>query len=177
LKSQPSFSSQSFHGSRRHLQKLAKNALAIVTELGKPTLFLTVSCNNPKRPDITSRVLEGQTAFDRPDITVPVFHAKIAALINNLKYQKYSKEEFVYEMMRSIEYQYRGMPHAHIVMQLKDVPHNANGFIESSWIDANLSTEMPITQDNLCSHEEKEYARKVKMHMKHHCCSLQLMVA
>jgi hypothetical protein len=87
LKSQPSFLSQSLHGSRRHLQKLAKNALAIVTELGKPTLFLTVTCN-PKWPDITSRLLEGQTAFDRPDITVPLFHAKLSALINNLKYIK-----------------------------------------------------------------------------------------
>ena len=169
LKSQPSFLSQSFHGSRRHLQKLAKNALAIVTELGKPTLFLTVTCN-PKWHDITSRLLEGQTAFDRPDITVPVFHAKLTALINNLKYQKYFREELVYEM-RSIEYQHRGMLHAHIVIQLKDVPHNANGFIESSWIDANLSAEMPITQDNLISDEEKEYARKVRMHMKHHCCT------
>jgi hypothetical protein len=45
LKSEPSFLSQSFHGSRRNLQKLVKNALAIVTELGKPTLFLTVTCN------------------------------------------------------------------------------------------------------------------------------------
>jgi hypothetical protein len=62
LKSEPSFLSQSFHGSKRHLQKLAKNALAIVTELGKPTLFLTVTCN-PKWPDITSRLLQGQTAF------------------------------------------------------------------------------------------------------------------
>jgi hypothetical protein len=73
--------------------------------------------------------------------------------------------------MRSIEYQHRGMPHAHIVIQLKDVPHNTNGFTESSWIDANLSAEMPINQDNLSSDEEKEYARKVRMHMKHHCCS------
>ncbi len=171
LKSEPSFLSQSFHGSRRNLQKLVKNALAIVTELGKPTLFLTVTCN-PKQSEITSRLLEGQSAFDRPDIiTVPIFHAKLKALINNLKYQKYFREELVYEM-RSIEYQHRGMPHAHIVLKLKDVPPNPDGFIDSDWIDTNLSAEMPIIQDNnLNSEKEIEYARKVTKHMKHHCCS------
>jgi len=36
-----SFLSQSFHGSRRHLRSLAINALTIVTELVKPTFFIT----------------------------------------------------------------------------------------------------------------------------------------
>jgi hypothetical protein len=147
LKSVPSFLSQSFHGSRRNLQKLAKNALTIVTELGKPTLFLTVTCN-PKWPEITSRLLEGQTAFDRPDITVPVFHAKLLALINNVKYRKYFREKLLYEM-RSIECQHRGMPH---------VPHNDSGFIDSRWIDVNLSAEMPHIHD---TDDKQEYTRKV----------------
>ncbi len=82
-------------------------------------------------------IVKGQTAFDRPDIIVPVFHAKLLALINNLKYRKYFREKLLYEM-RSIEYQHRGMPHAHIVLSLKDVPHNDSGFIDSRWIDANL---------------------------------------
>ena len=76
--------------------------------------------------------------------------------------------------MRSIEYQHRGMPHAHIVLKLKDVPHDANGFVHSSWIDANLSAEMPTSHqrdNNTCSNEDLEYARQVRMHMKHHCCS------
>jgi len=35
------FLSQSMHGSRRHLRSLAKNALALVSEYGRPSLFIT----------------------------------------------------------------------------------------------------------------------------------------
>jgi hypothetical protein len=41
------------------------NALTIVTEIGKPTLFITGTVN-VNWPEIQSRLLKGQTAFDRP---------------------------------------------------------------------------------------------------------------
>jgi hypothetical protein len=85
--------------------------------------------------------------FDRPNITVPILHAKLTDLLANLKYQKYFREKLVHEM-RSIEYQHRGMPHTHIVLKLKEVPHDANGFVDSSWIDANLSDEMPTSHQS-----------------------------
>ncbi len=95
-------------------------------------MFLTVTCN-PKWPEITSRLLEDQSAFDRPDITVQLFHAKVKALMHNLCHKKYFREEVFYEM-RSIEYQHRGMPHTHIVLVLKGVPREDNGFISSKWL-------------------------------------------
>ena len=45
------FLSQSMHGSRRHLRSLAKNALALVSEYGRPSLFITLTCN-PNWPEI-----------------------------------------------------------------------------------------------------------------------------
>jgi hypothetical protein len=61
------FLSSAVHGSARHLRKLANEALTIVSEKDKPTLFITPTCN-PKWPEIQAMLLPGQTAFDRPDI-------------------------------------------------------------------------------------------------------------
>ena len=148
------------------MQKLAKNALAIVSELGKPTLFLTVTCNQ-KWPEIDQRLLPGQSAFDRPDIVILVFHERLATLMSNLRNNKYFREDVVYDL-RSIEYQHRGMPHAHIVIALKDVPTNDDGSITSSWIDSNLTAEL-LSVCPTSSTEDLETARRVRMHMKHHC--------
>lgn len=54
-----SFLSQSFHGSRRHLRKLSTNALTIVSEFGRPSLFITLTCN-AFWPEITEMLLPGQ---------------------------------------------------------------------------------------------------------------------
>ena len=82
------FLPSSFHGSPRHRKKLALNALSIVTELGKPTLFLTGTVN-VNWPEIQSQLLPGQTAFDRPDVVTQVFRCRLTKLIENLKAGKY----------------------------------------------------------------------------------------
>jgi hypothetical protein len=61
------FLSSTLHGSPRHLRKLANQALTVVSEKDKPTLFITPTCN-PNWPEIQAMLLPGQTAFDRPDI-------------------------------------------------------------------------------------------------------------
>lgn len=59
--SQPfkSFLSQSCHGSRRHLRKLSTNALTIVSEFGRPSLFITLTCN-AFWPELIEMLLPGQ---------------------------------------------------------------------------------------------------------------------
>ena len=53
------FLSQSCHGSRRHLRKLSANALAIVSEYGRPSIFITLTCNANWK-NITDQLLESQ---------------------------------------------------------------------------------------------------------------------
>ena len=65
------FLSQSFHGSRRHLRMLATNALTIVSEMGRPTIFLTLTCNI-HWADIEDQLLDGQTAYG--DIKMSILH-------------------------------------------------------------------------------------------------------
>ena len=54
-----SFLAQSCHGSRRHLRKLSTNALTIVSEYGRPSLFITLTCN-AYWPNITEQLLGNQ---------------------------------------------------------------------------------------------------------------------
>ena len=110
------------------------DALTAVAELGEPTLFITATCNAKWR-EILEQLPEYQTAFDRPDITVPVFREKLRLFIQNLKSGCYTEGilkngEYVNNttgnstlyIMHVIEYQNRGLPHAHIVCKLKTAP-------------------------------------------------------
>jgi hypothetical protein len=78
----------SVHGSPRHLKSLANNALAIISELGCTTVFITGTINIDL-PEITSQLIRGQSAFDRPDVVCQVFHQRMAAFVHNLKNGKY----------------------------------------------------------------------------------------
>ncbi|GKC93343.1 ATP-dependent DNA helicase PIF1, partial [Tanacetum coccineum] len=58
-------------------------AMTLVQDDGKPDLFLTMTCN-PKWPEIQNELLDGQTAFDHPDLVARVFRAKLEVLKNLL---------------------------------------------------------------------------------------------
>jgi len=107
------------------IRSLAKNALALVSEYGRPSLFITLTCN-PNWPEILEQLLPGQTAFDRGDIVCQVFYRKLEALLNNIRHGKYfKKKNAIYRFhevefeVRVIEYQRRGLPHVHLVLRFK----------------------------------------------------------
>lgn len=52
--------------------------MAIVAKLGKPDLFVTITCN-PDWPEIRNELLPGQAPGDRPDLCVRVFQQKVRA--------------------------------------------------------------------------------------------------
>ena len=57
--------------------------MAIVRGLGKPSLFITVTCN-PAWDEVTRALLPGQRPEDRPDILARVFHLKLQSLLADL---------------------------------------------------------------------------------------------
>jgi hypothetical protein len=133
-KPKKTFLASSFHGSPRHLRDLAHNAIAVVTELGPPDLFIT-GTTNPLWPEIQDRLFPGQTAFDRPDVVAEVFHARLEALIHNIRHGKYfGGRETVYDL-RVIEYQHRGLPHFHMVIKLQHMPERQDTEEITSIID------------------------------------------
>lgn len=103
---QATFLPSSFHGSRRHLKQCASNALTIVSELGAPTLFITLTCN-PEWFEIQSQLLEGQTAFDRDDIVCMAFKARLDKIVKYIRSGKYFGPHKVIYEIRVIEYQHR----------------------------------------------------------------------
>ncbi len=73
----------SVYGSPHHMAALAKNALFLVSEFGCPHVFLTLTCN-PKWPEIVSQLLDGQTSFDRPEVTATVFKSRLDQIKMNI---------------------------------------------------------------------------------------------
>ena len=166
-----------FHGSRRHLRKLSTNGLIVVSQKGNPHLFITLTCNS-EWPEIKDRLFYGQTAFDRPDVTTQVFRARLAAFKQNLRAGKYfrddtqlwSTHEIEYEMM-CIEYQHRGLPHAHLVVRLSNMPLEEDKEGQLRWIKKHIHSCAPRLDD--CEYFTTARRDLVRKHMLHTCSSAE----
>ena len=109
--------SSSFTGSPRWYNGKFQDGMAIVRTYHKPDLFITMTCN-PKWPEITKHLLQGQSPQDRPDVVAKAFKMKKDQLMKDLV----TGEAFgkVVAYMNVIEFQKRGLPHCHILIILAD---------------------------------------------------------
>jgi hypothetical protein len=120
-------------------------------------LFITFTCN-PKWKEITEQLLPGQQAFNRPDLLVRVFKLKLKELKNDLT----KKEVFgkITAYIYVIEFQKRGLPHAHILIILDE-----NSKLKTTQeYDKIVCAEIPSKEDNLNLFE------LVVQHMIHRPC-------
>jgi len=94
--------------------------MAIVRRYGKPHLFLTFTCNT-QWPEIKSSLFDGETANDRPDIVCRVFRLKLQDMLDVIV----KKQVFgpVVSHVRTIEFQKRGLPHAHMLFVITGRQH------------------------------------------------------
>jgi hypothetical protein len=145
-------------GSARNMQQLYQDSMAIVRKYGKPDLFITMTCN-PNWPEIKRLLLPGQQAFDRPDIVARVFNQKLKQLMSELIDKKVLGEVVV--KIHVIEFQKRGLPHAHILIILHDhdKPYDSKIIDRMVWAEIPDPTRFPSL-----------YA-KVTKHMLHGPCS------
>jgi len=131
--------------------------MAIVQQMAKPDLFVTMTCN-PYWPEITSQLLHDQTPQDRPDLTARVFHAKLDALKKDL-YQNGVLGRVI-GRIHVIEFQKRGLPHAHILLIL----HPEDKLQTPEDFDRVVRAELPDAQ------EEPRLFEVVRRHMMHGPC-------
>lgn len=118
-------------GSPRHMHEYAQDAMSYVRQYGRPDLFITC---NPQWIEIKKELLHSQTPLDRHDITARVFKQKLKSLMNFIiKHRVYGQ---VRCWMYSVEWQKRGLPHAHILVWLVDK-------IRPNEIDSIISAEIP----------------------------------
>uniref|UniRef100_A0AAF5DJB3 ATP-dependent DNA helicase n=2 Tax=Strongyloides stercoralis TaxID=6248 RepID=A0AAF5DJB3_STRER len=132
-----------------------QNALAVQRFYGKPHLFITFTCN-PNWPEITNSLPDGFKPIDRPDIVVRVFALKFIELITMLRKGLFGIEEYLFY---SVEVQKRGLPHAHILLRIKDFNKT------TSVIDDIISAELPNAE------EDNELFNLVVGHMIHKNCN------
>ena len=147
----------SFAGSTRNMQQHLQDALAINRYYGGGDLFITMTANS-RWPEIEAALLFGQSPSDRPDLVIRVFFAKLRALIKEIRGGALGAwAAHVY----TIEFQKRGLPHAHIIVFLK--PEAKLRTAEQ--IDSLMSSEFP--EDNPALLEV------IKKYMVHRPCGAQ----
>jgi len=89
--------------------------MALVRKYGKPDLFITIT-TNPNWREIRSNLFPGQQPSDRPDLIVRVFNAKLNEIIEEItKKQIFGQVTYYFY---TIEFQKRGLPHAHLLVCL-----------------------------------------------------------
>ena len=113
------------------MQRRYYDAMAMVRRFGRPDLFVTFTAN-PKWAEIEA--LGGAEA--RPDIVARVFHLKLTALLKAI-----DGTPGIFGRCRgrvhTIEYQKRGLPHAHMLIFLETKLRSADD------IDTIICAELP----------------------------------
>lgn len=148
----------SFVGGPRHMQQLYQDSMALVARFGRPSLFITMTAN-PKWTEITDCLEYGQTAEDRPDLVARVFHMKFHSLLDDVT--KHGRLGTCLSHCYTIEFQKRGLPHAHLILILDDqsTPRTA------AEIDMIVSAELP------CPETEPLLYAAVTQYMLHGPCT------
>ena len=91
---------------------------------GRSDPFITMTTNS-KWTEIKTNLEHGQQAHDRPELVVRVFKQYLYMLMELLKDGEF---EELQAWLYSIEFQKRGLPHAHLLLLLKrkcKIPLNA----------------------------------------------------
>ncbi|XP_031091013.1 uncharacterized protein LOC115996011 [Ipomoea triloba] len=150
----------SFTSGARYMIQNYQDAMAICRWIGYPNLFITFTCN-PKWPEIQRYMgIRGLRAEDRPDIVARVFKMKLDALIKDFKVGKLFGP--VKALIYTIEFQKRGLPHAHIVIFL-----GSNAIVSSpELMDSLISAEIHDKEN------DPEYHQAVEDFMIHGPCGV-----
>ncbi|UYV63072.1 hypothetical protein LAZ67_2003057 [Cordylochernes scorpioides] len=123
----------SFVGSPRHMYEYAQDCMAYVRKYGRQDLSITFTCN-PEWPEIKLMQFPTQGAFVRHDLVARIFQLKVTKLIDLItKGDVFGKPQC---WCYNIEWQKRGLPHAHILLWLKEK-------IRPNQIDSIICAEIP----------------------------------
>ena len=139
------------------MQQNYQDAMAIVRKYGKPDFFITMTCN-PSWREIKENLQPNQQASDRPDLVSRVFNLKLSELLSDLQHKSLLGEQLA--RVHVIEFQKRGLPHAHILLIVKHEYKPSTVEI----IDRLVCAEIPDLSLNPKLHE------LVKKHMIHGPC-------
>ena len=95
------------------MQQHYQDAMAIVRNIGRPDLFITMTCN-PKWKELKNVLTKfpiGTTPNDIPNITVRLFYTKFECLLDDI--ENYNIFENVLAYVYTLEFQKSGLPHVY----------------------------------------------------------------
>ncbi|CAE1250966.1 unnamed protein product [Acanthosepion pharaonis] len=107
----------SYTGGPRYMHERTQDAMTYVRDYGRPDLFVTFTCN-PKWVEITRELFPGQPYSHRSDLIARVFWLQLCKLMDLIH-----KAQVIGRVkchMYTVEWQKRGLPHAHILLWLND---------------------------------------------------------
>jgi hypothetical protein len=99
--------------SPRQLHQMFQDAMAIVRRYGKPSLFITFTCN-PKWEEIQRELQPWEKAMDRDDLLTRVFELKKEQLLDDIVKKHVLGKVKAYCYV--VEFQKRGLPHMHLLI-------------------------------------------------------------
>ena len=140
----------SFIGGPRDMRCRYLNAMTLVQKYGKPDLFITITCN-PNWPEIQSQLSPTETPQNRPDLIARIFHSKLMLL------KKLITEDNIFgpiaARVQVVEFQKRGLPHAHILLILESNHKILNPEAFDKYVCAELpSIEYPYLRGLVIKH-------------------------
>ena len=145
-----------FSGGPRWYQTKFLDAMNMVNALGPAQLIGTMTCN-PKWPEVKELLLENENPFERIDVLCRVFRMKLRMCLDDI----FKSHVFGFAIGKTyvIEFQKRGLPHAHILVILHkdDAPKGVEDF------DKFFKAEIP---DPI---QEPKLYQAVSNHMLHLC--------
>lgn len=159
----------------------------MIRQLGKPTIFLTVSANEIGWPNLLRilyelkhngstisndcidemHYLEKSTLMNEDAVICAIhFNKLVNVLMSILQSQKFSPfgRYYVVNYFKRIEFQHRGSPHAHILLWLANAPINA--------LEENKPDAVELI-DQLISVSSKDASNNIKLQTHKHtftCC-------
>jgi len=102
----------SFLGSRKWALEETADSLALAYAYGKPSYFITMTCN-PEWPEIQDRLQPGQNVSDIP-VVARAFKIRLQCLLQIIQ----TRFGHLVYMVKVIEFQKCGFPHAHIIIKV-----------------------------------------------------------
>ena len=125
-----------FTGGPRYMHERTQDAMMYLRSYGRPDLFVTFTCN-PNWKEIQEELLPGQQPHHRHDLIARIFRQKLKSMVSLVtKAQIFGQVQC---FMYTIEWQKRGLPHAHILLWIKNKIH-------PNQIDSIISAELPDPQ-------------------------------